>query len=93
MSNQADRCLGEAARYVVNAAYTQAVLFFHDHSYLQFQHSSRQDRWAKASAAGTAADRVCLAMSAFRLNAKHLQLAFEDGSDVEFGASTEESEG
>ena len=53
-------------------------------SYLQFEHSSRSNRWARASAGETIADRVCRELSQFRLNGKHLQLFFQDGSDAEF---------
>ena len=84
-STQADFCRDNAARYVVNSAYTQAVLFFADGSYLQAEHTSRENRWVRASTADSVADRACRAMTGFRLNAKHLQLYFEDGSDVEFG--------
>ena len=76
----------DAIRYVVNPEFTQAFLFFADNSYLQFEHTSRENRWAKPSADGTTADRICQALRQFRLNAKHLQLFFEDGSDAEFFA-------
>jgi hypothetical protein len=76
----------QATRYVVNAAFTQAVLFFADGSYAQFEHTGRENRWAKASAPQSLADRVCQALRHFRLNAKHLQLYFEDGSEAEFFA-------
>jgi hypothetical protein len=71
-------------RYEPNASFTHAFLHFEDGSYLEFEHSSRASRWARASTAGTAADKTCLALQQFRLNAKHLQLFFEDGSNVEF---------
>jgi hypothetical protein len=74
----------QAARYEVNAAFNQAALHFADGSLLHFEHTSRSNRWAKASAAGTTADDICRSISQFRLNAKHLQLFFEDGSDAEF---------
>ncbi len=76
----------QATRYVVNAVFNQAVLFFEDGNYLQFEHTSRANRWARASASSSMADRLCLALQRFRLNAKHLQLYFEDGSDAEFVA-------
>lgn len=75
-----------ATRYVVNADFNQAVLFFEDESYLQFEHTSRKNRWARASADQSIAGRLCQALRLFRLNAKHLQLYFEDGSDTEFFA-------
>jgi hypothetical protein len=71
-------------RYEVNPAFTHATLHFDDGSYIEFEHTSRTNRWARASADRTAADDVCKAIYQFRLNAKHLQLFFEDGSDVEF---------
>ena len=80
----ADLAKTETGRYVVNAAFTQAMLYFKDGSYLQFEHSSRSNRWARASKDDTVADKICRSLHHFRLNAKHLQLFFEDGSDAEF---------
>ena len=77
----------QVTQYVVNSAFTQAVLMFKDGSSLQFEHSSRENRRAKASAEATTADQVCKALYQFRLNAKHLQLFFQDGSDIEFFAA------
>jgi hypothetical protein len=71
-------------RYSVNAAFNQATVEFSDGSTLQFEHSSRANRWARASAESTIAAEICQAIRQFRLNAKHLQLFFEDGSNVEF---------
>lgn len=82
--SQAQSAAAHAVRYVANAEFNQAVLFFEDGSYLQFEHKGRDSRWAKASAERTQAERACLGMSHFRLNALHLQLYFEDGSDVAF---------
>ena len=76
----------DVTRYAVNSKFTQAFLFFADNSYLQFEHTSRENRWAKPSADGTTADEICQSLRQFRLNAKHLQLFFEDGSDAEFFA-------
>ena len=81
----AERARQAAARYEPNADFNHAFLYFRDGSYIEFEHSSRTSRWAKASTAGAMADKICLALHQFRLNAKHLQLFFEDGSDVEFG--------
>ena len=81
---QADLAKTETTRYVVDATFTQAVLYFKDGSHLQFEHSSRSNRWARASRVGTTADKICRSIHQFRLNAKHLQLFFEDGSDAEF---------
>ena len=73
-----------ATRYIANPGFTEAAVFFKDGSHLTFMHSSRSNRWARPSSDGTTADSVCRAMTQFRLNAKHLQLFFEDGSDIEF---------
>ncbi len=78
----------QATRYVANGTFDQAVLFFVDGSYLQLQHAGIDTRWAKASAQPSMADSVCQAMRLFRLNAKHLQLYFTDGSDAEFIITT-----
>ena len=82
--SQAQSAAAHVIRYVANSQFNQAVLFFEDESYLQFEHKGRDSRWAKASAERTQAERACVAMSHFRLNALHLQLYFEDGSDVAF---------
>lgn len=74
----------QATRCVFNAEFNQAVLFFKDGSYIQFEHTSRDNRWVKASAEETLADNMCQSLRQFRLNAKHLQLFFEDGSNKEF---------
>lgn len=71
-------------RYVANQDYTQAVLFLSDGSHLRFEHKGRDRRWVEASHAPSKADSVCRALSGFRLNALHLQLYFDDGSDIEF---------
>jgi len=82
----ADIAKAEIERYVVNGTFTQAALYFKDGSHLQFEHSSRDNRWARASADNTIADIVCRSIRQFRLNAKHLQLFFEDGSEAELFA-------
>jgi len=71
-------------RCVTNDDHTQAILVFADESRLLFEHTSRENRWAKASREKTLADRCCQLLKQFRLNTKHLQLYFVDGSDVEF---------
>jgi hypothetical protein len=71
-------------RYAVNPAFNRGLLEFTDGSYLQFEHTSRSNRWARASADATIADEVGRSIRQFRLNAKHLQLFFEDGSNAEF---------
>jgi len=80
----ADLARNEAVRYNADADFKRAALFFRDDSFIEFEHSSRDTRWARASADGTIADNVCRSIRIFRLNAKHLQLFFEDGSNVEF---------
>ena len=80
----AEIAYSQATRYVANGAFSQAVLFFADGSYLQLEHTGIDTRWAKASAQPSMADTICQAMRLFRLNAKHLQLYFTDGSDAEF---------
>lgn len=84
MNTQAQTVQAQVVRYVANAAFTQAILVFADDSRLLFEHSSRANRWAKASRPTSLADDCCQALQQFRLNAKHLQLYFGDGSDVEF---------
>jgi hypothetical protein len=73
-------------RYVVNGQFSQAILFFADGSYMQFEHTSRDNRWTKASSTESLAGSASLALEQFRLNAKHLQLYFSDGSNAEFFA-------
>jgi len=84
MPTSAKTAYTQVTRYVANSAFNQAVLFFADGSYLQLEHRSIDTRWAKASAEPSMADSVCQAMRLFRLNARHLQLYFSDGSDAEF---------
>ena len=86
MSTLADHTQQQVVRYVANPTFTQAILLFSDDSRLLFEHSSRANRWASASAANTLADTCCQALQQFRLNAKHLQLYFTDGSEAEFFA-------
>jgi hypothetical protein len=80
----ADDVRKDAVRYDADAEFKRAALFFRDGSFIEFEHSSRETRWARASADGTIADKVNQWIRIFRLNAKHLQLFFEDGSDAEF---------
>lgn len=82
---------GQVVRYVANPTFTQAILVFTDESRLFFEHTSRENRWAKASREQSLAERCCEAMQQFRLNAKHLQLYFVDGSNVEFGVNASQS--
>ena len=71
--------------YIVNSEFTEASLFFKDGSFLQFVHKARDQRWARPSADDTMAGEVCRSLRQFRLNAKHLQLFFDD-ENVEFFA-------
>ena len=77
----------QATRSVANAAFNRAIVSFRDGSKLTFEHTSRQNRWAKASEEGTVAETICLAMTQFRLNARHLELFFRDGSSFELHPS------
>jgi hypothetical protein len=68
-----------------NDTYTEAVMLFHDNSRLCFCHRV-DERWAKAVGpdhreedAGFAG-KLLSAMTMFRLNAKHLDIQFVDGS-------------
>jgi hypothetical protein len=71
-------------RYDADADFKRAALYFRDGSFIEFEHSSLHTRWARPSLDGTMADTICRSIRIFRLNAKHLQLFFEDGTDVEF---------
>ena len=83
MNTQAKIIPEQVVRYQANKEFTQAFLFFPDGSHLQFEHSVG-NRWAMASSSDSMADTVCNALKLFRLNAKHLQLYFQDESDIEF---------
>jgi hypothetical protein len=65
--------------------YTEAVVVFRDGSRLGFCHRVGE-RWAKASDEGTdhQAGQVLAWIKMFRLNAKHLDIQFSDGSRWEF---------
>ena len=69
----------------VNENFTEAVLQFLDNSRLCFCHRV-DERWAKAvgpeqrEAEAGQAGELLSAMSMFRLNAKHLDIQFQDGS-------------
>jgi len=84
MSTLADFTREVFTRYVANAEFSEAAVFFTDGSFLQFEHKGRDKRWARPSADDTTAGKVCRGLQQFRLNAKHLQLFFEDESDIEF---------
>jgi hypothetical protein len=82
--NFAELARQQATRYSVNAEFNKAVLYFNDTSSIEFDDTSRQNHRATASSDGTTAYRICKSIGQFRLNAKHLQLFFEDGSSAEF---------
>ena len=69
----------------VDEAFTEAVLRLHDNSRLCFCHRV-DERWAKSVAADGREDEAGLAgellsvITMFRLNAKHLDIQFQDGS-------------
>jgi len=80
----ADFAHDNTVRYLVNSDFTEATLFFKDGSSLSFVHKARDQRWARPSTDDTTAGKICRALQQFRLNAKHLQLFFEDKSEIEF---------
>jgi hypothetical protein len=84
MPTQADFAREASTRYIANAEFNEAAVYFTDGSFLRLEHKGRDTRWARPSADETTAGQVCRALRQFRLNAKHLQLYFEDGSDAEF---------
>jgi hypothetical protein len=69
----------------VNEDFTEAVLRLSDDSRLCFCHRV-DERWAKSvgpeerEQAGGEADQLLAAIKMFRLNRKHLDIQFEDGS-------------
>ncbi len=76
----------------VNEGFTEAILVMRDDSRLCFLHRV-SERWAKAvhdgeaESACTLAGQVLSMISLFRLNAKHLDVQFQDGSrwEARFG--------
>jgi hypothetical protein len=82
-----DLARGSVTDYIANAEFTEGSLFFRDGSFLQFVHKARDERWARPSADDTLAGEFCRSLRQFRLNARHLQLFFDDGSDAEFFVS------
>jgi hypothetical protein len=62
----------------VNEAFSDAVVHMTDGSRLRFRHRV-SERWAKADGAGLAED-VLATIAQFRLNGKHLDVQFQDGS-------------
>jgi hypothetical protein len=78
----------------VDREFTEAMLSMGDGSRLHFCHRVGE-RWAQAAGAGdargesTLAGQVLSRMALFRLNARHLDIHFEDGSrwEARFGES------
>ena len=76
----------------VNADFSEAMLRLRDESRLHFCHRVGE-RWAKALPATAAppgtgvADLVLARIARFRLNAKHLDIQFADGSRWEIAFS------
>jgi hypothetical protein len=62
----------------VNERFTEASLIMRDNSRLCFCHQIDQ-RWVKAPQGGEAGQVLPL-ISRFRLNARHLEVQFQDGS-------------
>jgi hypothetical protein len=86
MSMTSEEILSRALMAVeANENFTEAVMRFHDNSRLCFCHRVGE-RWAKAVDSGQQegeaglAGELLRAMTKFRLNAKHLDIQFEDGS-------------
>jgi hypothetical protein len=63
----------------VNEAFSEAVLGLRDGSRLHFRHRVGERR-AWATGLGGDAGRVLAAIALFRLNGKHLDVSFQDGS-------------
>jgi hypothetical protein len=92
-----EELLGQSAGALeVNERFTEAVVRLHDGSRLCFCHRVGE-RWAKAVAgaaggAASLADQILSGMSLFRLNAKHLEIWFADGSrwETRFGGPAKE---
>ncbi len=80
-----ERLRNELLAVEVNEDFTEAVMQFHDNSRLCFCHRV-DERWAKSvgpvqreTEAGLAGELLS-AITMFRLNAKHLDIQFQDGS-------------
>ena len=74
----ADFLRGNFVLLTVNADFTEVVLALSDESNLCFCHQVGE-RTVKATGTG-ACSRVLAKIARFRLNAKHLDIQFEDGS-------------
>jgi hypothetical protein len=68
-----------------NENFTEAIMLFRDNSRMWFCHRVGE-RWAKAVGSGQPenetglAEKLLSAITMFRLNAKHLDIQFDDGS-------------
>jgi hypothetical protein len=73
-----------AMQIEVNPDYSEAVIHLHDGSKLCFCHRVGE-RWAKTMPCGdtATADAILASMAMFRLNRKHLDIRFQDGSQWE----------
>jgi hypothetical protein len=77
MTNEAFLCEALVS-LKVNETHTEAVLVLTDGSRLFFCHRV-DERWAKADGAGLAGEVLSM-IGLFRLNGKHLDVQFNDGS-------------
>ena len=87
---------GSLVSLEVNADFSEAVVRMRDDSQLCFCHRVGE-RWAKAIVLGegdsnaSLAGQVLALMALFRLNAKHLDVQFQDGSrwEARFGDASQ----
>jgi hypothetical protein len=72
----------------VNDTFSEAVVALGDGSRLRFRHRVGE-RWVRAEGAGNLAAEVLATIALFRLNGKHLDVQFRDGSrwEARFRAS------
>jgi hypothetical protein len=77
MTNEAS-LRGGMSSLEVNDSFTESVIVMTDGSRLCFCHRVGQ-RWAKAEGGGLA-EEVLATIGLFRLNGKHLDVQFQDGS-------------
>ena len=87
----ADKLRAGFSAVEVNADFSEAVLRLRDDSRLCVCHRVGE-RWAKAlppadGARGSLADQALASITRFRLNAKHLDIQFADGSRWEIAFS------
>src|SRR5262245_11816059 len=91
---QADQLRASYRSVQVNEDYSEAALTMTDGSQLCFCHRVGE-RWAKATSTGKAGDeaagRLLDTISLFRLNGKHLDIQFADGSRWELLFAASES--